>query len=142
MLIERELATPGRTLRRLPPCRIRIACGTQSLELHLRCLESLEEYRQCELLQSRIWGPADVGCVSPLVMMTAQENGGMAIGAFVEERLVGFVCSFLGLTETGMLKQCSVLMAVDPEFRQAKIGFHLKRMQREAALAQGIDLIT
>jgi predicted GNAT superfamily acetyltransferase len=142
MLIERELATPWRTLRRPPSCRLRIACGPESFELHLRSLESLAEYRQCELLQSRIWGPADVGCVSPLVMMTAQENGGMAIGAFVEERLVGFVCSFLGLTGNGTLKQCSVLMAVDPELRKAGIGFHLKRMQREAALAQGIDLIT
>jgi predicted GNAT superfamily acetyltransferase len=130
--------TPGEPFSR----RVRIAAADRSFELHLRRLEHLAEYRQCEVLQSRIWGPDDVGCVSALVMMTAQENGGMAIGAFVDERLVGFVCSFPGLTESGRLKQCSVLMAVDPELRNGNVGYQLKRMQREVALAQGMDLIT
>jgi predicted GNAT superfamily acetyltransferase len=122
--------------------QVRIASASRTFDLHLRRLETLAEYRQCELLQARIWGPDDVGCVSPLVMITAQENGGMAIGAFVGEQLVGFVCSFLGMTEDGGLKQCSVLMAVDPELRNSNLGFHLKAVQREVALAQGIKLIT
>jgi predicted GNAT superfamily acetyltransferase len=122
--------------------RVRIARAAQAFDLHLRRLETLAEYRECQSLQSRIWGPDDVGSVSPLVLLTAQENGGMAIGAFVSERLVGFVCSFLGTTETGRLKQCSVLLAVAPEHRNGSVGFHLKAMQREIALAQGLDLIT
>jgi predicted GNAT superfamily acetyltransferase len=142
MLIEKELTTSWRTLRRPLSRRVRVASATQSFDLHLRGLESLPEYRQCEALQAGIWGPDDVGCVSALVMMTAQENGGMSIGAFVEDRLVGFVCSFPGLTENGTLKQCSVLMAVEPDFRKAGVGFQLKRMQREFALALGVDLIT
>jgi predicted GNAT superfamily acetyltransferase len=112
--------------------------------IELRRLRSIAEYRRCEELQQRIWGPDDVGSVSPLVMITAQENGGATFGAFAGSpgRLVGFVCGFLGSGETGRPKLCSVLLAVDPDFRGCGIAYELKRLQRVAALAQGIELIT
>jgi predicted GNAT superfamily acetyltransferase len=121
---------------------IRISIAEKSRLVHLRRLEGIEEYRQCEALQARIWGSDDVGSVSPLVMITAQESGGIVLGAFVEKKLVGFVCSFPGYTEDGIPKQCSVLLAVEPEFRSTGLGLHLKLLQREETLAQGLDLIT
>jgi predicted GNAT superfamily acetyltransferase len=119
-----------------------VTTAGRSAQIVLRCLSSIDEYRACEELQARVWGRDDVGCVSALVMITAQENGGLTVGAFAGDRLVGFVHSFLGLTETGTLKHCSVLLAVDPELRNSGIGYHLKLMQREMALRQGVDLIT
>lgn len=107
-----------------------------------RRLSRIEEFRECERLQSKVWGPEDVGQVSALVMITAQENGGLVLGAFAGDRLAGFVCSFPGCTEEGGLKQCSVLLAVDPELRHRGIGRRLKLLQREAMLGLGIDLIT
>ena len=113
------------------------------MRVDLRRLTRIEEFRQCEQLQDRIWGPDDIGRVSSLVLITAEDNGGSAIGAFVDEdRLVGFVCSFLGFADNGTLKLCSVLMAVDLELQKGGIGYHLKLAQREAALAQGVELIT
>ncbi|HVR08337.1 MAG TPA: GNAT family N-acetyltransferase [Thermoanaerobaculia bacterium] len=125
-----------------------LAGGEAAIEL--RRLRNIGEYRRCEELQQRIWGPDDVGCVSALVMITAQENGGATFGAFAggsggrggSGRLVGFVCGFLGSGETGRPKLCSVLLAVDPDFRGRGIAYELKRRQRDAALAQGIELIT
>ena len=114
----------------------------RAVRVELRSLKEIEEFRQCEQLQDRIWGPDDIGRVSLLVLLTAQQNGGAAIGAFLGGRLVGFVCSFLGFAESGLLKHCSVLMAVDPEVQKGGIGYHLKLAQRDAALAQGIELIT
>lgn len=110
------------------------------IEVHR--LSSLEEYRCCEDLQSRVWGPEDVVRVPALVMITAGANGGFAFGAFAEGKLVGFVLSFPGLTKNGKVKQASVLMAVDPTYRNAGIGYDLKLAQRNATLAQGLDLIT
>src|SRR5690242_17972096 len=83
----------------------------------VRRLGSLEEYQQCEDLQGRVWGPDDVVRVPPLVMATAQINGGFAFGAFAGDRIVGFVLTSPGITETGGLKQCSILMAVDPAYQ-------------------------
>lgn len=108
----------------------------------VRRLVTIEEFRQCEALQTRIWGAEDVVCLPALVMITAQQNGGFVLGAFVESRLAGFVCTSPGLTAGGAPKQCSVLMAVEPAFQSAGIGYRLKLAQRAATLAQGLDLIT
>jgi predicted GNAT superfamily acetyltransferase len=105
-------------------------------------LESIEQFRQCEDLQARVWGPEDVVRVPALVMATAQVNGGFVFGAFAQRQLVGFVLAFPGLTETGRVKQCSILMAVDPAYQNLGVGYRLKLAQREATLAQGIDLVT
>lgn len=108
----------------------------------VRRIETLAEYRQCEALQDRVWGPEDVVRVSALVMITAQLNGGFTLGALAGERIVGFVFTAPGLTGEGRVKQCSVLMAVDPDYQNGGVGFQLKLAQREAAIAQGHDLIT
>ncbi|WP_170119267.1 GNAT family N-acetyltransferase [Tumebacillus permanentifrigoris] len=111
--------------------------------LELRLVHSVDEYRQCEALQMKIWGADDIGKVPTLDLITAQENGGLVIGAFnQEQRLVGFVYSFPGLTPTRWLKQCSVIMGIDPAYQTYGIGYHLKLVQSEAVRAQGIDLIT
>jgi predicted GNAT superfamily acetyltransferase len=110
--------------------------------IEVRRLESLEEYRQCEALQAQVWGPDDVVSVPALVMITAGLNGGFTLGAFAGGRLVGFVLASPGLTESGRVKMGSILMAVDPACQNSGIGYELKLAQREAALAQGLDLIT
>jgi predicted GNAT superfamily acetyltransferase len=110
--------------------------------VQVRRLESLDELRQCEELQARVWGPEDVVRVPALVMVTAQISGGFAFGAFAGTQIIGFVLASPGLTESGFVKQSSVLMAVDPAYQGSGIGYRLKLAQREAALAQGIDLIT
>lgn len=66
----------------------------------------------------------------------------MVLGAFDRDRLIGFVCSFVGLTGDGEVRHCSQLLAVDPEAQFSGIGFRLKAAQRQVALSQGIDLIT
>lgn len=117
--------------------------GTPRGKVEVRRVASFEEYRMCEKLQDQVWGRDDIVRVTTLVLITAQNNGGMVIGAFVGgDRLVGFVCGYLGLTETGKVKQCSQLMAVHPDYRGARIGLALKLAQRRLALAQGVDLVT
>lgn len=105
-------------------------------------LTTIEQYQQCERLQERIWGHDGVGRVPLLDLLTAQENGGMVLGAFDGETLIGFVFSFLGMDPRHGLKQCSVLLAVAEEHRSLGIGRRLKLAQREEALLQGIRLIT
>jgi len=110
--------------------------------IQVRRLDSIEEFRQCEQLQARVWGPEDVVRVPTLVMAMAQLNGGFTFGAFAGEQIVGFVFTNPGLTESGDVKQCSILMAIDPTCQSCGLGYRLKLAQREVALAQGVDLIT
>ena len=110
--------------------------------LDIRRIAGHSEYRQCEALQERVWGVGDLVRVPALVLITAQDNGGLVLGAFHDDRLVGFVCSYPGLTPEGRLKHCSQLLAVDPECQGLGIGHRLKIAQRDAVRTQGIDLIT
>jgi predicted GNAT superfamily acetyltransferase len=109
----------------------------------IRRLAALEEYRQCEKLQERIWGAVDVAGNRLVAMLTAQENGGLVLGAFAESgELAGFVYSFVGLGPQRRLQQCSVMLAVEEKYRGQGLGYQLKRAQRLESLAQGIELVT
>lgn len=109
----------------------------------IRAIGTIDEYRKCEELQTTVWGSDDIVGIPLLGLITAQDNGGIVLGAFAPGgALVGFVYSFLGFAPTGGLKQCSVILAVHPEYQNRNIGLRLKLAQRDAALAQGLELIT
>lgn len=115
----------------------------------IRSIQSIEEYRAVEGLQRDVWGLADVEIVPDHVLLTAQKNGGTVLGAFQaapegggEERLIGFVFGFVGLTPDGRPKHCSHIAGVAPAYQNQNVGYHLKLAQRQFVLSQGLDLIT
>ncbi len=114
--------------------------------IEIRSLRTLDELHACEALQKKIWGFEDISIVPHHLLLTTMKNGGVLLGAFAEskgrgESLVGFVYGFPGI-ENGKLKHCSLMCAVLPERRFQGLGYELKLKQREAVLAQGIELIT
>jgi len=112
-------------------------------ELTLRRVHGVDEYHQCERLQSEVWGTDDIARVPLLDLTTAQDNGGFVLGAFrCDGQLVGFVYSFPGLCDDGTLKQCSVLLAVGGRYRRQGLGYRLKRFQARLATAHGFPVIT
>jgi predicted GNAT superfamily acetyltransferase len=67
--------------------------------------------------------------------------GAILLGAYVGEKLAGFVYSFPAVFQ-GKLIQHSHLLAVLPQYRGIGLGKKLKWAQREASLKFGYDLIT
>ena len=112
-----------------------------------RRIETIDEYRAIEDLQAQVWG-SDARDVVPLhLLLTANKNGGLALGAFdpdltPPDDLIGFVFGFVGLTAAGQVKHCSHMLGVLPQYRDRGIGEELKRRQRDFVLAQGITLMT
>ena len=85
----------------------------------------------------------DTSVVPLHLLLTAQKNGGLVLGAFDEQgTMVGFVFGFLGMTDQGQVKHCSHMAGVLPEYQGQQIGYRLKLAQREHVLAQGLDLAT
>lgn len=96
-----------------------------------------------EEAQRVIWGVLDDTEVVPVhALLTAQKNAGLVLGAFVGDRMVGYLFGFLGRTPQGKEKHCSHQMGVTPRYRGRGIGEALKRRQRDFVLEQGLDLIT
>lgn len=113
------------------------------MDVVIRPLEAIDEYRACEDLQYRVWAMDDYLEVVPLhLLVTAQKNGGLLLGAFKGDELVGFVFGFPGFEDDGRLKLCSHMMGVDPCFQSAGVGYQLKLAQREQARIRGLDLVT
>ncbi|HUS16783.1 MAG TPA: hypothetical protein VM536_17445 [Chloroflexia bacterium] len=112
------------------------------MDIHLRLLATIPEYKAAEQLQQVCWGSASADSVPSHMMITLQHEGGLVLGAFTpDDMLVGFVLGFLG-REGDQLKHCSHMAAVLPEYRNRNIAYRLKVAQRDFVLAAGLDLCT
>ncbi len=115
--------------------------------IRLRVLASIADFEAAEEIQKDVWQTTD-RFVTPLhVMLTAQHNGGLVLGAFDHAcedmpRMVGFLFGFPGRTEDGRWKHCSHMLAVRAEYQSRGIGQRLKLWQSRFVQAQGLSLIT
>ncbi len=118
--------------------------------LEIRPLDSVADFRACEDIQRQVWGPGDAEVVPLNMLLAATRNGGIAIGAFTQDKLIGFAFGFLATSgrygpeapAAVKLKHHSHMLAVLPEWRDAGVGYALKLAQREAARAQALRLMT
>jgi predicted GNAT superfamily acetyltransferase len=104
----------------------------------IRMLHTAEELTAVRDLESLVWADEDPVPVNHSI--TVVKNGGMVIGAFSGEQLIGFQYSFPGFDGSNVYL-CSHSMGIHPEFRRMGIGEKLKLKQREEALNMGYQLI-
>ena len=111
----------------------------------IRLIETPEEMTLIEELQRQVWSGSETEVVPAHLLITTIHNGGVILGAFVENQLVGFVFGFPGLDmvpDGPQPKHCSHLLAVLPGWRDSGLGFALKRAQWQVVRHQGLDHIT
>jgi predicted GNAT superfamily acetyltransferase len=106
----------------------------------IRRCEGLDELRACVALQKEIWNFTDAELVPLRMFVVAEKVGGQVMGAFAGEQMVGFALSVPG-TRSGHVYLHSHMLAVAKEHRNGGLGRRLKLLQREDALARGIELI-
>ena len=106
----------------------------------IRRCEGLEELRACVVLQKEIWNFSDAELVPLRMFVVAEKVGGQVMGAFDGSEMVGFALSVPG-TRSGHVYLHSHMLAVRKEHRNSGLGRRLKLLQREDALARGIELI-
>ena len=108
--------------------------------MELRDLEKLDDLKRVVALEKEIWGVdyEDVVCV-PILAVTVK-RGGVLIGAFDRDRLVGFVYSLPGI-KSGKPTQWSHMLGVVDEYRNAGLGRTLKLEQRRRSMDIGCDLV-
>jgi predicted GNAT superfamily acetyltransferase len=107
----------------------------------IRDITRVAEMRAVADLEKEVWGVADREVVPVTQLVAAREAGGILLGAFDGETLVGFAYGFPGY-EGGRVSIHSHMLAVKPAYRSHHLGYRLKLAQRERALAQGINLMT
>ena len=111
-----------------------------AVSIAIRDFEKPSDYEACAQLQVDVWGFSAADAVPPLHLIAMHHYGGILIGAFEAERMVGFVCGFSGW-DRGRVFHHSHMMGVLEKHRGSGLGEKLKWAQRDRVLAQGIDLV-
>jgi predicted GNAT superfamily acetyltransferase len=106
----------------------------------LRRCHGIEEFRACVALQREVWKFTDAELVPLRMFVVADKVGGQVMGAFDGNIMIGFALSVPG-TRTGHVYLHSHMLAVRKDYRNSGVGRRMKLMQREEALARGIELI-
>jgi len=112
---------------------------TKTNQITIRSLQLIEELEEVRKLESSIWGEND--SIPTHQTLTAVKNGGLVLGAYDDQKLVGFQYSFPGF-DGNSLYLCSHMLGIDTAYRNKGIGNLLKIAQREEALELGYSLIT
>ncbi|ARD47349.1 GNAT family N-acetyltransferase [Sporosarcina sp. P37] len=105
--------------------------------IQIRKVTAVEEILKMQKLERQIWGMEPIPVHQTI---TAVKNGGLIVGAFLKERMIGYSYSFAGFTD-GQVYLCSHMLAVDREFQLMGIGKQLKDEQLRLAREMGYQLI-
>ncbi|MFC5449916.1 GNAT family N-acetyltransferase [Paenibacillus aestuarii] len=100
-----------------------------------RSVTDVKEIEEIIELQHMIWG---AGVVPLGQLIAAAHNGGVVIGAFLHEKLIGFCYGFPGY-RSGENYLYSHMLGIHPDYRDLGMGHQLKFEQRTMALALGYD---
>lgn len=109
-------------------------------DIEIRPLAGPKERDACVLLQEATWGDGFADRVPSSILMIAQETGGVASGAFHDDRLIGFVLGISGIRDDRRV-HWSDMLAVLPDYRDRGIGYRLKLHQRELLLGHGVETV-
>jgi len=111
-------------------------------KLKLRLLKTPEELMEAVEVMRSAWGMKDYREAPPLHLLKGVvENGGLVIGAFDEERLVGVSFVFIGWRKDVGYYFYSHMTGVAEYSKYKGIGFLLKKEQRRLALEKGYKLM-
>lgn len=118
-----------------------MSTASETSAIVIRQVEGFAELRAVEEMQKEVWGVPDLDVVPMTHLVAAVAAGGVLLGAFDRKTLVGFVYGFVA-HEDGEITHHSHMLAVKRAYRNFNLGYKLKLAQRDAVLAQGINLMT
>jgi len=111
------------------------------MTIEIRALTSHAEFQEAVHLQQQIWGFQDIELLPLRLFVVASKVGGLVLGAFDGQRMIGFCLAIPGLKPGGKSYLHSHMLGVLHDYRDEGVGRRLKLAQREEALTRGIDLI-
>jgi predicted GNAT superfamily acetyltransferase len=109
-------------------------------ETTIRECTTIEEFDGCLALQREAFGLPDLELSPRRHLIVSRQAGGWTLGAFVADRMVGFV-HHLAAVRRDEIFGYSHMMAVAKNYQNKGVGARLKWAQRERALSEGRKLI-
>ena len=110
-------------------------------ETTIRECTTIEEFDRCVALQREAFGLPDLEISPRRHLIVSRQAGGWTLGAFVADRMVGFVHHLAAVRGNNEILGYSHVMAVAKDYQNKGVGARLKWAQREKALREGRKLI-
>ncbi len=110
-------------------------------EIKVRECTEIEKFYGCIDIQRKVFASPELEISPVRHFIVAKNAGGFTLGAFIGEKLVGFVLSNAGILSTGEPFFYSHMTAVAGEFQNRGIGAKLKWAQRDEAIKRGVKFI-
>ena len=110
-------------------------------EILIRECTTIEEFDTCIELQREAFALPDLEITPRRHLIVSRQAGGWTLGAFVGERMVGFVHHLAGVRADNVIFGYSHMMAVARAYQNKGVGARLKWAQRERAIAEGRQYI-
>ena len=110
-------------------------------DIVIRECVTIDELDRCVHLQREVFGLPDLEISPRRHLIVSRQAGGWTLGAFVNERLVGFVHHLTAVRSDDEIFGYSHMMAVAADFQNKGVGAKLKWSQRERALQEGRSFI-
>jgi len=110
-------------------------------ETTIRECTTIEEFDGCLSLQREAFGLPDLELSPRRHLIVSRQAGGWTLGAFVADRMVGFVHQLAAVRGNNEIFGYSHMMAVAKDYQNKGVGARLKWAQRERALREGRKLI-
>ncbi len=106
------------------------------MDIQYQKMTNLSELEEANKLIEEVWGK---GTGVSIYLLVAQVHaGGLVIGAYLKEKLIGVSYGFPGIDDIGPFFY-SHLLAINPEYQGHKIGVNLKQHQREVVEKAGFN---
>ncbi|WCK53393.1 GNAT family N-acetyltransferase [Aneurinibacillus sp. Ricciae_BoGa-3] len=106
------------------------------MSIIVEILSKIGQMKQANQLISNTWGTG----VTANLLMAQSQVGGLIIGAYDNEAMIGVSYGFIASDEFGIFLY-SHMLAVEPEYRNKKVGELLKQRQAVEAKARGYRYI-
>jgi len=106
-------------------------------ETIVRECTTIEEFDKCIDLQREAFGLPDLEISPRRHLIVSRQAGGWTLGAFVGERMVGFVHHLAAVRADNEIFGYSHMMAVAKDYQNKGVGARLKWAQRDKALSEG-----
>ena len=111
----------------------------------IRLLDQPDDLPAVEQLQRVVWTGTETDVIPAHLLLASVRHGGLLLGAFLGEQLVGAVYGFPSIEQVPdgpRPAHHSHILAVHPDHRDLGIGFALKRAQWQMVRQQGLDHVT
>jgi predicted GNAT superfamily acetyltransferase len=110
-------------------------------DILIRECTTIDELDSCVRLQREVFGLPELEISPRRHLIVSRQAGGWTLGAFVDDRLIGFVHHLTGVRADNEIFGYSHMMAVDGAFQNRGVGAKLKWRQRERAIREGRNFI-